>query len=186
MIMEGKKGIVIQFTGKSSSGKSTIANCLAKNLNRIGYKVKIMDERDYKSTMNRDLGNSKEDKIEALNRMARFANILRNDYDVILISAVNPYDHIRNKFKQKYNFSLVHIDCKNEILLNRNLHYNIIRLVNNNLDLDKFGTLEEDFEPVSDPDLVINTSSITVKEAYDQILNHFSFYFLPEETALQA
>ncbi len=106
-----RKGIVLQFTGKSYTGKTTIAKSMARYLGRLGYKIKIIDENDYNTTLNRDLGDTKLEKEEALRRMFKFANILRTDFDIIIVSAINPYDDLRNEFKEKHNFLIIHIDC---------------------------------------------------------------------------
>lgn len=172
-----RKGIVLQFTGKSYTGKTTIAKSMARYLGRLGYKIKIIDENDYNTTLNRDLGDTKLEKEEALRRMFKFANILRTDFDIIIVSAINPYDDLRNEFKEKHNFLIIHIDCENETLINRDIHGNINRLIKHDLDLDGFDVLESDFEKVTNADLVINTSNMSVNDAFEELMNFLSVDF---------
>ena len=172
-----RKGIVLQFTGKSLAGKTTIAKSLARYMGRLGYKIKIIDENEYSSTLNRDLGNTKGEKIEALRRLYRFANIFRTDFDVIIVCAIHPFDNLRNEFKDQHNFPIIHIDCKNEALFNRDVHGNINKLIQHDLDLDGFDVLDCDFEEVTNADLVINTTNISINDALEELMNYLSVDF---------
>ena len=167
---EVKSGVVFQLTGKSFSGKSSISKYVTTQLERKGFKVLVMDENYYQTTLCKDLGESKSDKIESMMRMANFAQIFRKDYDLIIISAVNPFNEVRTKLKEEYDFSLIHVDCDTDVLLNRNLNQNINKLIKLNLNIEDFGSIEEDFEEVQNADLYINTAKDSLAEAFEKAM----------------
>ena len=62
--VNGQKGTVLWFTGLSGSGKSTIANALDDELNKLGRKTYLLDGDNIRMGLNKDLSFSPEDRKE--------------------------------------------------------------------------------------------------------------------------
>ena len=52
--VNGHKGMVLWFTGLSGSGKSTIANALDDELNKLGKKTYFLDGDNIRMGLNKD------------------------------------------------------------------------------------------------------------------------------------
>ena len=62
--------IIIQLTGLSGAGKSTIAQGVKKELHEKGYKIEIIDGDEYRKTLCSDLGFSKIDRMTNIRRLS--------------------------------------------------------------------------------------------------------------------
>lgn len=96
----GQKAAVIWFTGLSGSGKSTIANELAKLLTEEGKLVYILDGDSLRNGLNKDLGFSLEDRNENLRRAAEVAKILADLGTIVLCSFITPLEEHRGMIRQ--------------------------------------------------------------------------------------
>jgi len=82
---------VIWITGHSLSGKTTIANALSKNIDSI-----ILDGDEMRESISLNLTYSKKDRAEHNLKVARLANILSKQSNVI-VSVIAPLKKIRNE-----------------------------------------------------------------------------------------
>lgn len=83
--MSLRKGNIIQLTGLSGSGKTSLSNGVKLQLESQGYKVVLIDADVYRETLCSDLGFSKADRLESIKRLGRLAKALTPDFDVIPI-----------------------------------------------------------------------------------------------------
>ena len=109
---------IIQFTGLSGAGKTTIALEAQKAL-APDCKVAIIDGDVYRQLICSDLGFSRADRIENIRRLGEVAQSMNNDFEVIIIAAINPFNEARELLKIKYDAKLVHIDCDLDTLRQR-------------------------------------------------------------------
>jgi len=112
-------GLIFQFCGLSGAGKTTLANALSDELQGKGYRVKIIDGDVYRQTLCKDLGFSRADRIENVSRLGAYAISLREEFDLILIAVINPYQEGREMLRLKCNAKLVWIKCDIGVLINR-------------------------------------------------------------------
>lgn len=111
--------LVIQFTGLSGAGKTTIANLVKQQLNLSDIPVQIIDGDYYRKTVCSDLGFSKEDRAENIRRLGKVAHEFSKQKIVAIICAINPYEEIRQELITKYRAKTVFIDCDLKTLLQR-------------------------------------------------------------------
>jgi adenylylsulfate kinase len=110
--------MIIQFTGLSGAGKSS----LAQELRRItppDYEVIIVDGDAYRQTLCRDLGFSKEDRMENIRRLGAEAARLNEADKIVIIAAINPFDSVRKELEQEYDAHTVWIRCDIQTLVER-------------------------------------------------------------------
>lgn len=101
---------IIQFTGLSGAGKTTIA-LEAQRILSADYRVAVIDGDVYRQLICSDLGFSKADRIENISRLGAVALSMRADFEVIIIAAINPFNQSRKLLQRNCGARLVHIDC---------------------------------------------------------------------------
>jgi adenylylsulfate kinase len=95
-----QKGVVLWFTGLPSSGKSTVANEVAFELQKRGKFSYVLDGDNVRHGLNKDLGFSPEDREENIRRISEVAALFA-DAGVIAITAfVSPYRKDRDFCRQ--------------------------------------------------------------------------------------
>lgn len=99
-----KKGLMIQMTGLSGAGKSTIAQEAAIILRKKGYKVELIDGDYYRQHLCKDLGFSKADRNENIRRLGFVGNVLSNNGVICILAAINPYEEVRKEIRSMGNY----------------------------------------------------------------------------------
>ncbi len=87
----GQKAAVIWLTGLSGSGKSTLANALEQELAAKGRHTMLLDGDNVRFGLNKDLGFSKEDRVENIRRIAETAKLMNDAGLIVLTSFISPY-----------------------------------------------------------------------------------------------
>ena len=89
--LNGHKGRVIWFTGLSSSGKSTIANALEKELHALGQRTYILDGDNVRQGLNKDLGFTDADRVENIRRVAEVAKLMMDAGMIVMTAFISPF-----------------------------------------------------------------------------------------------
>lgn len=151
---------IIQLTGLSGAGKTTIANEAARMLSEQGWSLLVIDGDVFRKTQSSDLGFTKADRCENIRRMACHAVELGCTYDIIIISAINPYEHTRLALKDQHGAKTVFINCTLKELIARDTKglYARALLPDGHADkLNNFSGINDPFEHPSCAELIINT-----------------------------
>lgn len=166
-------GLFIQMTGLSGAGKTTLATTVAKNLRRQGIQVEIIDGDEYRAGICGDLGFSKEDRNTNIRRLSFVGKVLSRNRVVAIMSAINPYDEIRQEIKGNLKHSkLVYVECPTGVVIDRDTKglYAKALLPDGHPDkIHNFTGISDPFEVPEDADLVINTSSDSVEESVKKL-----------------
>lgn len=167
--------MIIQFCGLSGSGKTTLARLTEGILKKQGLKLEIIDGDEYRKTLCNGLGFSKEDRIENIKRMAFVAAQLSKHGIISIISAINPYEEIRQEIVAKYtNVKTIHIDCSVETLTARDTKglYRKAFLPDKHPEkITNLTGINDTFEPPSHPDLYINTDKHSINDCVNEIVS---------------
>ena len=86
-----QKAATIWLTGLSGSGKSTLANALEQQLAAKGRHTMLLDGDNVRFGLNRDLGFSKEDRVENIRRIAEAAKLMNDAGLIVLTSFISPF-----------------------------------------------------------------------------------------------
>lgn len=139
--------MIYQFTGLSGSGKSTIASMIHEALS-----IPVIDGDEFRKT--HSFGFDRMGRITHIRMMQ--AKALTFDEDVI-ISAINPYDQVRNEVKSK----IIYFKCDLKTLENRDTK-----------GLYKLGILPDGLQYEEPKDcLVVNTGIETIYESFKKVLD---------------
>lgn len=151
--------LFIQLTGLSGSGKTTLAVNTKKLLEEEHYKLEILDGDDYRKHLCRDLGFSKEDRLENIRRLGFIGLLLASHNIITIMAAVNPYEQMRQELKRP-NSRLIWIDCPIEILKTRDTKglYKRAQLPDDNIDkITNLSGYNDPYETTVNYDLRIET-----------------------------
>lgn len=110
--MTQNHGAVVWFTGLPSSGKSTIAHEVYRQLLERGCAVELLDGSEVRESLSRGLGFSRDDREENVRRIGYVAKLLSRNGVIAICAAVSPYSASRDEVrKNTTNFIEVYVEC---------------------------------------------------------------------------
>lgn len=164
--------MIIQMCGLSGAGKSSLALSLKEKL-KGQIHIEVIDGDEYRQNISRELGFTKEDRMENIRRLAFIAGKFTN-YDVVpVICAINPYNTVREEIKKKYDdVYLVYINCELDVLFKRDAKGLYARTKLEHRDPEKLNNLSGVNDPFEEPDadLEINTSNRSIDSCTNELL----------------
>ncbi|MCL4785242.1 MAG: adenylyl-sulfate kinase [Verrucomicrobia bacterium] len=169
----GHPGCVIWLTGLSSSGKSTIATELERELFNLGRSVYVLDGDNIRHGLGSDLGFSPKDRAENIRRVAEVAKLFA-DAGVICITAfISPYRADRDfarKIMPAGRFIEVHVNAPIEVCERRDPKglYAKARAK----EIKEFTGISAPYEPPLHPEIELRTDQLSVSESVARVLDH--------------
>lgn len=163
---------VIWFTGLSGSGKTTLAANLEKELFFRRYFCQVLDGDNIRTGINNNLGFSGEDRIENIRRIAEVSKLMINAGLITICSFISPTKEIRSMAR-----SIIGENDFIEIFLNPPLEVCEQRDTKGLYKKARAGIIKDftgisaPFEAPENPDLEIDTSKVSIKDAVDMIFN---------------
>ena len=121
-LQKSQKAQIIWLTGLSGSGKSTIANELAKQLFAQGAHAYVLDGDNLRSGLNMDLGFTPEDRAENVRRVSEVAKLMLDAGLIVITALVSPFEADRQRARSLVDageFTEVFIDTPIEICRQR-------------------------------------------------------------------
>jgi adenylylsulfate kinase len=165
--------MIIQFCGLSGAGKTTLATATEVKLKKHGLPVEIIDGDEYRETICRNLGFSKNDRCENIRRLAFVAGKLSGHGIITIICAINPYEEVRKEIRETYpNVKTVFIDCPVQTLTQRDTKglYKRAFLPDNHPDkIINLTGVNDPFDIPPHPDLYVNSDRSSIKDCADSI-----------------
>ena len=89
--LNGHRPAILWFTGLSGSGKSTIANIVARELHARGVHTYLLDGDNVRHGLNRDLGFTDADRVENVRRVGEVAKLFVDAGLIVLCSFISPF-----------------------------------------------------------------------------------------------
>ena len=166
-----QKGCVIWFTGLSGSGKSTLALEVESKLHQRGHLTYVLDGDNVRHGLNKNLGFSPEDREENIRRIGEVAKLF-NDAGVIAMTAfISPYRADRDNARELLDegrFVEVFVDCPLEVCEARDTKglYQKARAG----EIKEFTGISAPYEAPSQPELTVNTDSLTLNECTERVI----------------
>ena len=115
-------GFTLWFTGLSGSGKSSLAERIKNELVERGMKVELLDGDEFRTTLSKGLGFSKEDRDTNIRRIGYVAKLLTRNGVVAITAAISPYRDVRDEQRQKIGrFFEVYTECDLDTLEKRDV-----------------------------------------------------------------
>ena len=167
--------LLLQFTGLSGAGKTTIANQVRQRLIELKYKVEILDGDEYRKTLCADLGFSREDRRENNRRLGILGMLLvRNDI-LTIISTINPYEADRQELRKSSDkVFTIWIRCGMDTLMLRDTKGLYRRAMNPGHHpefIDNLSGVNDPYEVPVEVDLFIDTDNESIGESTQKLLD---------------
>lgn len=141
--------LLIQLTGLSGAGKTSIAFRVQQLLLQKDIAAEIVDGDAYRRSLCKDLGFSAADRRENIRRLGAVADSLVQQNIIAIIAAINPFEDVRQELKTKYKAPIVWVHCSLDILIER----------------DTKGLYRRGFLPAGHPEKITNLTG--VNDVYD-------------------
>lgn len=162
---------VIWLFGLSGAGKSTIAQQLVKHLKSNHYPIVLLDGDEVRSSVNKDLGFSDEDRMENIRRSAEFAKLLIGQNMFVIAAFITPRKIMRDLVKQVLNDKVIlfFIDTPLEECIKRDVKSLYKKATGN--EIKDFTGIQSVFEiPENENVITISTLTKTPEECANEIL----------------
>jgi sulfate adenylyltransferase len=171
----GRSGFTVFFTGLSGSGKSTVAKALAARLLEIGpRRVTLLDGDVVRRHLSSELTFSAEHRDLNIRRIGFVAGEVTRHGGVAVCAPIAPYDatrkDVRAMVERTGGFVLVHVATPVEVCEERDRKGLYARARAG--DLPGFTGVSDPYEAPADAEVVIDTTSGTVDDAADVVLNY--------------
>ena len=164
-----KKGVTVWFTGLPCSGKTTIADRVAKIIRDEGYRVERLDGDTVRKGLTSDLGFSKEDRDENIKRVTFVSKLLTRNGVIVLATFVSPYKERRNLSRKEIgDFVEVYCKCPLEECMRRDIKGMYKKALAG--EIKDFTGINDPYEEPLNPELILDTDKETVEESANKIL----------------
>ncbi|MBO8475729.1 MAG: adenylyl-sulfate kinase [Bacteroidetes bacterium] len=173
----GQRGLMIWFTGLSGSGKSTVAIALERELHKRGLLCRILDGDNIRCGINNNLGFSPADRVENIRRIAEVGKLFVDTGIITIAAFISPNNDLREmaaKIIGKDNFVEVYISTPIEVCEQRDVKGLYAKARRG--EIKDFTGVSAPFEAPQSPDLELDTSSLSLEESVNSLLN----YILPK------
>jgi adenylylsulfate kinase len=167
--MTKQKGVTIWFTGLSGAGKTTITQALAAQLQENEFSFEILDGDVIRQNLTKGLGFSKEDRDENIRRIGFVANLLTKHGAIVLVSAISPYQSIRQEIREKIgNFVEVFVNAPLATCESRDVKglYKKARAG----EIKGFTGIDDPYEPPIDPEIECRTDLESLDESVAKVI----------------
>jgi len=170
--MLGQNGVVIWMTGLSGSGKSTIAKKVQEKLyekNKLAY---ILDGDNIRHGLNKDLGFSKEDRIENLRRITEVGKLFVDLGVITIVSFISPYRQDREVIRNSFlpgEFIEVYVKCSLEECEKRDVK-GLYKKARDGV-IKNFTGIDSEYEAPIDAEVVLDTENKSVNELSDKLID---------------
>lgn len=166
--------MLIQFTGLSGAGKTTIANLVQEKLSKRNINIEIIDGDEYRKTLCKGLGFSYEDRVENLRRLGVVGKLLLKHGVISIMSVINPFESVRRELSDSSPLvKTVWINCGLDSLIQRDTKglYKRALLPNGHPDkVFQFTGVSDLYEPPINPDLVLCTDQETPEQSANRLV----------------
>ena len=175
-LLLNQKSKVIWMTGLSGSGKTTIAKALEKKLHLNNIISQLHDGDNIRVGISNNLSFSSEDRLENIRRISEISKLFLNCGIVTLNCFISPTNEIRQIAKDiigENDFIEIYINASLKICEDRDVKglYKKAR----NGEIKNFTGISETYEEPKQPNLVINTTLLSIEESVKKIYD----YILP-------
>lgn len=170
-------GLVVFFTGFSGSGKSTLARSLAERLHHLDHRAVIMLDGDHvRRNLSTELGFSREDREINVQRIGWVASLVSRAGGIAICAPIAPFEATRQSARSMAEaagvFLLVHVSTALEVCEQRD-RKGLYAKARAGLVKD-FTGIDSPYENPTEPDLVIDTVTMSIDDGVNAILGLIS------------
>jgi len=163
------QGVTLWFTGLPSSGKSAVADRVAKILKDRGFRVERLDGDVVRRSLTRDLGFSREDRNENIRRVTFVAKLLTRNGVFVLTSFISPYRDIRAHAREEIgSFLEVYTKCSLDVCMQRDVKGMYQKALEGKI--KEFTGISDPYEEPLNPEILLETDKETLEESAAKVM----------------
>ncbi|EPY04960.1 hypothetical protein PAALTS15_22223 [Paenibacillus alvei TS-15] len=164
-------GTAIWLTGIPSSGKTTTALALSAALQERGVRVECLDGDELRQMVGRELGFSREDRMENIRRAVYISKLLNRNGVTTIISMIAPYLEMRDYARAELEpYVEVYVHCPLEDCVRRDVKGLYAKAIKG--EIAAFTGISDVYEPPVHPEITIHTHINSVESNVSQILKY--------------
>jgi adenylylsulfate kinase len=169
--LNNHKSGLVWFTGLPSSGKSTIAHRVEKELFNRGIRIYVLDGDNVRHGLTSNLGFSREDRKENLRRIVELSKLMVDAGLIVLAAFISPYredrEYVKSRFKGD-NFLEIYVKCPIEECERRDPKGNYKKARAGII--KGYTGVSAPYEEPKNPDLLIDTEELDLERSVNKIL----------------
>lgn len=168
----GHPSYILWFTGLSGSGKSTVSVAVEQELFLSGHAVYRLDGDNVRQGLNNNLGFTPDDRVENIRRIGEVSKLFVDAGIITLTAFISPYRADRAAVRalvEPHEFIEVFVECSVEECEKRDVKglYAKARAG----EIADFTGISSPYEEPTDPDIVINTETMSLSESTAHIIS---------------
>ncbi|MGM0873602.1 MAG: adenylyl-sulfate kinase [Bacillota bacterium] len=163
---------VLWFTGLSGSGKSTVANALARYLFEANIHTYVLDGDNIRHGLNKDLSFTDEDRKENIRRIGEVSKLFVDSGQIVLTAFISPFREDRQQVRDilsENEFFEVYVRCSLDECEVRDPK-GLYKKARNN-EIKHFTGIDSPYEEPENPAIIVDTETQTVEESVKQIVD---------------
>ncbi|MFB6466174.1 adenylyl-sulfate kinase [Cytobacillus sp. Hz8] len=163
---------ILWFTGLSASGKSTVANSLARRLFDQGKQAFVLDGDNVRHGLNNDLGFDEHSRKENIRRIGEVSKLLVESGQIVLTAFISPYRADRQVVRELMEdgeFLEVYVKCSVEECERRDPKglYKKAR----NQEISNFTGISAPYEEPLQAEIILDTVVFSIEDCVGQLTN---------------
>jgi adenylylsulfate kinase len=167
------RGLTVWFTGLSGAGKTTISQQVGEILVDRGYKVEILDGDVVRQTLTKGLGFSKADRDENIRRIGFVAHLLTRNDVIVLVSAISPYQEIRQEVRDRIgSFLEIYVNAPVALCQSRDVKGLYQKAQAG--EISNFTGVSAPYEPPTHPEVTCHTDLESINESVAKVLQRIT------------
>jgi adenylyl-sulfate kinase len=173
---------VVWLTGLSAAGKSTIANIVEFELNRMGAHTIMLDGDHLRFGLNKDLGFEAADRSENVRRVGEVAKLMTEAGLLAICALISPFRAERHWIRQQFapgEFIEIFVDTPLETCIERDPKGLYRRALRG--EIPNFTGIDQVYEAPLDPELHLLTLEGSAEWLAAQVVDRVRPLFLREE-----
>ena len=169
----GQQAVTVLLTGLSGSGKTSIAYALERRLFDRGRAVTVLDGRQMRQTISRDLGFTAAERSENLRRSIDVARFMNEAGLICVCAFLAPSEAVREKARAAVGperFIEVYLSAPVDVCRRRDPEGMYAKADTG--EIPDFPGVTAPYEVPRQPDLVLPSHELTVEQCVDRIVAH--------------
>lgn len=169
----GKKKIepfVLWFTGIPLAGKTSIADLVYAELEKIGILVERLDSKDIRDLIP-EIGFTRDERNTHLKRVGHLIKTLQQNSISVVASFVSPYLESRKYVESMtHNYIEIYVKCGIEVCKNRDVELKYERAVSG--ELPNFTGVSDVYEEPLEPTLVLDSDNQSIEDMAKIVISY--------------